>query len=139
MAQELQSILPEATDLKPLGGNSTGTEYLSVDYTSVTSLLIQAIKDLDALTRDCGALSDEDQSIIEHAKALVLQYTGLTDQHKETASAIDTANAHHDALVEEYRRLRVENAALRASVAGGGGGTGGLPTGLASWPDKYLS
>mmetsp|Transcript_25057 Transcript_25057/g.34416 ORF Transcript_25057/g.34416 Transcript_25057/m.34416 type:complete len:940 (-) Transcript_25057:67-2886(-) len=46
LAQEVQSVLPEAVGLAPLGGKNDKSKYLGVDYTALVPLLITAVRDL---------------------------------------------------------------------------------------------
>jgi len=51
LAQEVQSVLPEAVGLAPLGGKNEKNKYLGVDYTALVPLLVESIHDLEQLVK----------------------------------------------------------------------------------------
>jgi hypothetical protein len=66
IAQEVQTVLPEAVDVPEIETNEDGTtNYWGVGYTDLIPLLIASVKELNAKVEACEAKNTEQQALIE--------------------------------------------------------------------------
>jgi len=105
IAQNVREVLPEAVmeDYRTPGNNTSSSDSeLSVDYDSLMSLLIDAVKELDAFTIGCDILSDEEKLLMDDIDATVVAHDNLKIRAIQRKNELDTLRE----LYEELSSLR---------------------------------